>query len=126
MRKDRNRCGGGAVLFIKDHLSFTNWSDLVPPTLEMICIELHLPHSKSFLVSTWYRPPNSDIKTFDDYESFLDKCDLENKELIIVGDYNCDMSKPSEIRNYDCYLSAFMGHLKINNNPSPSHFIFQQ
>jgi hypothetical protein len=59
----------------------------------MICVEISRPCSKSFLVSTWYRPPNSDTQVFDDFEVFLRKCDSENKELILVGGLNCDFSK---------------------------------
>jgi hypothetical protein len=40
-----------------------------------------------------YRPPNSDAQVFDDFEVFLRKCDSENKELILVGDLNCDFRK---------------------------------
>ena len=30
---------------------------------------------------------------FDEWALFLSECDTENKELIIVGDFNCDVSK---------------------------------
>ena len=61
IRKDRNRSGGGVALYIKDHLSFSNRTDdLVPLSLEMICIEVHLPHSRSFLVSSLYNSHSSD------------------------------------------------------------------
>ena len=59
----------------------------------MICLEIKLPHNGSFLVTTWYRPPGSSIDLFDDYANFLGKCDYENKQLIILGDMNCDYSK---------------------------------
>ena len=49
--------------------------------------------STSFIISNWYRPPNSKLGLFDNFESFLFKCDLENKELILVGGINCDFCK---------------------------------
>ena len=52
IRKDRSRSGGGVALYIWENLSYTNRIDLVPHTLEMICAEINLPHSRSFLVST--------------------------------------------------------------------------
>ena len=61
----------------------------------MVRIEVSRPHSKSFLISTWYRPPNSDMDLFDDCNLFFRKCDSENKELLVVGDLNCDVSKTS-------------------------------
>ena len=53
IRKDRSRSGGGVALYIRENLWYTNRIDLVPDTLEMICVEINLPHSRSFLVSTW-------------------------------------------------------------------------
>ena len=59
----------------------------------MICLKIKLPHNRSFLVATWYRPPGSCFDLFDDYENFIEKCDYENKQLIILDDMNCDYSK---------------------------------
>ena len=93
IRKDRNTHGGGVVIYIREHLCFTNRNDLVSKNLEMICIEINNPHCRSFLLSVWYRPPNSEISLFNEYELFLFKCDNENKELTLLGDLNCDVNK---------------------------------
>ena len=93
IRKDRNRAGGGVVLYIRDHIPFSDRKDLVPDRLEMVCVEISRPHSRSFLVGTWYRPPNSDMNLFDECDTFFQKCDAERKELLIVGDLNCDVKK---------------------------------
>ncbi len=85
--------GGGVALYIRDNLSFTIRNDLVPVQLEMICVEINLPYNRSFLVSTWYRPPNANIDLFTEYSSFVEKCDYEDKHLIILGDMNCDYLK---------------------------------
>lgn len=44
------------------------------------------------LISNWYHPPNSKIELLDIFESFLQKVDSENKELIITGDLNCNLA----------------------------------
>ncbi|CAB4016621.1 Hypothetical predicted protein [Paramuricea clavata] len=93
IRKDRNRFGGGVVLYVRQNISFSDRIDLIPDELEMVCIELSLPYNKSLLISTWYRPPNSLMNIFDYWASFLAKCDNEDKELILIGDLNCDVSK---------------------------------
>ena len=93
IRKDRNRAGGGVVIYIRDIISFSERNDLVPGGLEMLCLEVARPFSKSFLVCTWYRPPNSNMNLFNDCETFFQKCESENKELILIGDINCDVSK---------------------------------
>jgi len=80
IRKDRSRSGGGELaLYIRENLSYTNRIDLVPDTWEMICVEINLPHSRSFLVSTWYRPPSAEMQLFDGYEKFVQPCDIEHK-----------------------------------------------
>ena len=95
IRKDRNRAGGGVVLYIRDNIPFSDRKDLVPSSLEMVCAEINRPHSKSFLVCTWYRPPNSDMDLFNECEIFFQRCDADSRELILVGDLNCDVSKVS-------------------------------
>ena len=80
-------------MYIKETLSYTIRDNLVPVRLEMICIEINNVYNRPFLLGTWYRPPNSDIGLFDDCASFLEKCDYESRQLIILGDMNCDYSR---------------------------------
>ena len=47
--------------------------------------------SRPILILTWYRPPDSNAKVFDLFEEFLQKDEAEHKELIILGDLNCDL-----------------------------------
>ena len=93
IRNDRNRYGGGVVLYVRDNIPFSVRNDLIPNHLEMVCIEVSRPYNKSFLISTWYRPPNSNLDIFDEWALFLSKCDNKNYELIIIGDFNCDVGK---------------------------------
>ena len=94
IRKDRSRAGGGVVLNIRESLSYIDTrNDLVPDRLEILCAEINRPFSKSLFVCTWYRPPNSDMNLFNECDVFLQKCESENKELIVVGDINCDVMK---------------------------------
>ena len=74
------------------YILYTVRKDLVPGNLEMICIEITKQHSRPFLVTYWYRPPNSEQAIFLDFEMFFFKSDLENKESIIMGDLICDVS----------------------------------
>ena len=66
IRKDRSRSGGGVALYIRENLSYTNRIGLVSDTLKMICVEINLPHSRLFLVSTWYRPLSVEMQLFDE------------------------------------------------------------
>ena len=90
IRRDRNRRGGGVAFLVKNCYSCTVRNDLIPNDIEAICIELKLRMSRSILVLTWYRPPNSDAQVIDRFEEFLQRAEAENKEMIILGDLNCD------------------------------------
>ena len=56
-------------------------------------MEINKPHSRPFLVTTIYRPPNSTHDFFESFEKFIKMIDDENKEIYILGDLNCDMLK---------------------------------
>ena len=92
IRRDRNRRGGGVAFLVKNNYSYTLRDDLISKDLEAICIELTLCMSWPILILTWYRPPDSNAKVFDlSVEEFLQKAEAEHKELIILGDLNCDL-----------------------------------
>ena len=57
-------------------------------------MEIITPHSRPFLVTTIYRPPNSTHDFFESFDKFIKMIDDENKEIYILGDLNCDMLKP--------------------------------
>lgn len=98
VRKDRNKFGGGVCLFIKNHLNYKVRTDLMPEQLECIVIELFKPNSVSIFISTWYRPPNSPVELFDNFEFILEEIDATNSEIYILGDLNCDFKS----ENSDC------------------------
>ena len=96
VRRDRNRNGGGVAIYIRNNIPFTIRKDLMPDNLELLCVELKKPKSKPLLISTWYRPPNSSCELLNDFEKFLKQLDDENKEIIITGDFNCNLLEQSK------------------------------
>ena len=50
---------------------------------------------KPILVTTGYRPPDSEVKLFDDFEEILRSLNAESHESIIMGGMNCDYLKPN-------------------------------
>ena len=93
LRHDRTRQGVGVALYIKNNIPFLVGQDLVSPNLEMLCVEINKKFSRPFLISTWYRPPNSEVDLFNNFELFLLKCDMEDKEMILMGNLNCDLKR---------------------------------
>ena len=47
--------------------------------------------SKPILIATVYRPPNTSMDIFEKIEILMQNLDQENKEVIILGDFNCDL-----------------------------------
>ena len=71
--KNRNRPGGGIAIHIRDPIDFINRKDLRNENLKFLFVEIRKPKTKPFLVNAWYRPPNSSINLFVDFEAILKK-----------------------------------------------------
>ena len=65
--------------------------DLPNSALELICVEVKPIHAASFVVLAWYRPPNVRFDIFNQIEECLQFLDREDKEIILLGDTNCDI-----------------------------------
>ena len=90
LRKDRNRAGGGVAAYIRNDVDYKLRVDLMDDDLEILIIEVKRKNVKPFLIVTWYRPPNANLKTFQLFESVLQRIDDLSHECIILGDMNCD------------------------------------
>ena len=56
-----------------------------------IWLEVKLPNSKPFLISNVYRPPSSKVQWLNDFTETTDKALANEKECIILGDFNYDL-----------------------------------
>ena len=83
VRLDRNRYGGGVVLYIKNNIPYVERQDLVSDDLEMICIEVNRKHSKPFLIGTWYRPPSSNPQINAEFQ--FHQITVENVALALMN-----------------------------------------
>ena len=97
LRLDRSRSGGEIPIYVRDTLKFQIRNDIPDESIELLCIEIQPLKCTPFLFVAWYRPPNDPVCTFHKFDhkfervlSFLDK---ENKEIILMGDINCDLSQ---------------------------------
>lgn len=83
----------------------TRRDDLEIDTVEALWLEVSLPKSRGFLVGTFYRPDCSS-KYYDKdfmvkFNNMLDIAAAENKELIVLGDFNCCFM-PNKRKSTDC------------------------
>ena len=104
-RFDRDRHGGGVALYIRNTVTFKARDNLPNETLELICIEIEPPNASPFIIVAWYRPPSLLISCFNSLEENLRFLDRESKEIIILGDTNCDFSLPRpSVANHSSHL----------------------
>ena len=119
VRKDREsngRNGGGVCIYMRSNINFQLRADLSPNNLEYLTVEISKSRSKPFLVSTWYRPPQSSPDLFSTIERIIDKIDAENLELYIMGDLNCNLLTEVVSNN----SSHLLGHV----HTYPEFFFF--
>ena len=67
LRRDRNRHGGGVLIYIAEHLIFNQREQLQSDNFEHIWVDVKLRNT-SFAINTLYRPPN---ETTLSHELFL-------------------------------------------------------
>ena len=99
IRKDRSRNGGGVCIYLRSSINYKIRSDLISSDLEAVCVEITKPHSRPFIVTTVYRPPNASSDFFDHFEQLIKQIDDEDKEMYLMGDLNCDMLKKEKLSN---------------------------
>ena len=99
IKKDRSRNGGGVCIFVRSSINYKIRSDLISTDLEAVCVEITKPHSRPFIVTTVYRPPNATSDFFDHLEKLVKQIDDENKEMYLLGDLNCGMLKRDALLN---------------------------
>lgn len=101
-RKDRKkRVGGGVAVYLSENVPFIRREDL-ETTLEVIWLEIQLPKSKPFILGFVYRPPNAPAQWVEDYEDMLENVYTEEKEMIILGDFNINLADNIPNRWAEC------------------------
>ena len=91
-REDRNAIGRGVAPYIREAIQYNHRTDQPESDLEFICVEIKPPKSKPYIVIVWYRPPSDPVDSFIKLETNLSYLDREGKEIIFLGDTNCDLT----------------------------------
>ncbi|VDI02188.1 Hypothetical predicted protein [Mytilus galloprovincialis] len=93
-RKDRNAInyGGGVIAYIRNSVCHQRRIDLEISSIESLWIEIKFPNTNSILIGIFYRPPSSFQSWIDSAEKEIDKASAENKEIILLGDFNINFS----------------------------------
>ena len=106
---------GGSLLYISDKVNYKPRNDLLiykSTHLESIFVEIIYPKKTNIIVGCIYKHPCMAIKEFNDFLSpILEQISLENKTVILLGDFNIDLIKcssdlmTSEFFNLICYYN---------------------
>ena len=96
---------GGVCIFLRQDLTCNPRPDLGLDDLESIWLEIILPKTKPFLLSTCYRPPNH--SGFYDYlENNLESNNIfRDIEIILMGGFNTDVTVNKKILNASFFKS---------------------
>ena len=89
-RWDRGAIGGGLVIYVKDIYHCTRRSDLGSISLKCICLEIK---QQPLVLCYCYRPQSCNVSWLSDFSDSMEKCFLQQKECIILGDFNFDILK---------------------------------
>lgn len=117
-RKDRTlNKGGGILIYVKENVNCKRRSDLESDDLEHIWLEINQTNSKPFLLSILYRPPDTKISWKNDFEINTEKVQLEDKEIIILGDFNRDLKNQGISQEWLGFISS-IGLTQLIENPT--------
>ena len=92
-RLDRNKNGGGIMIFIRDTISSKILEKHVfPNDVESIFVELNFRKRKWLLCGTYHPPSQSDEYFINNLDKALDTYSKYDK-VLLVGDFNTEISK---------------------------------
>ena len=91
LTQERQEKGGGLLVFVKDRIKYERRKDLETDEVECLFLEIMLKNSKSFLVGNLYRNPKETVQWNENFENLMEKALCEEKEIYILGDFNCDL-----------------------------------
>ena len=127
------RSGGGVSIYIQNFLEYYTREDLCyqNSTIESVFIEIdkdQIGKEKNVIIGVIYRPPNSDIYSFNNYISeILTKIKCERKYVSCLGDYNIsllnyDTHGPTQefaicCTSIHCYHVSPSQHVSLLNRP---------
>ena len=107
-REDRNNRGGGVAIYVKSSINYARRKDIPLDGLELVCIEIKPVNASPFIIIAWYRPPRDPISTFDNLEKVLQYLENDNKEIILIGDTNCNLLHQEDLQSsYSDLAPAF-------------------
>ena len=94
-RLDRNRNGGGILIYIREGIP-TKLLNLhsFPYDIEGLLVEINFRKSKWLLCGTYHPPSQNDKYYFDSLAMALDNYNSKYDKLLLTGDFNAQVGEP--------------------------------
>ena len=96
-RKDRNGNGGGVGVYVHQNISVTRLEDSERIGIRGLWLNILVPKTRGFHVGCFYHPPDSskynNPEFMNEFNEVLDVVSSEEKKIIILGNFNCDLLK---------------------------------
>ena len=95
----------GLLVYINNSIKVKRISMLEKDFIESIWIEVNLKRTKPILVGFIYRNPAEPVDWMDKFTSLMEDVCNESREIILMGDFNIDLLKPSKrwIHTYESF-----------------------
>ena len=104
VRFDRNKHGGGLLIYVKEGVPFKELSVYKPPKdIECGIIEISLKKQKWLLFSIYRPPSQSEEYFFDEIGKGLDFYSSKYEGICLIGDFNCEPKENIISGFMDCY-----------------------
>ena len=98
-RRDRpHGRGGGLLVYVPETLRSRRRYYLEPQSIEAIWVKVWARGSLTLLCNL-YNPPSTNVEFLEELGYMLEVAVGEKKEIIIMGDFNCDVNSPSSMTN---------------------------
>ena len=122
-RKDRNKFGGGILIYIREDIPCKLLNDhRFPDDIEGLFVELNFRKSKLLLLGTYHSPNQNDEYFFQTIGSALDFYSTFYDKYMLVGDFNTKVNDVVTKQFLEVYGLKCLVHkntcFKSLNNPS--------
>ena len=110
-RLDRNRFGGGLILYINENIPCRPINDHPTfPNLELIAIEIHQNKRRWIFIGMYKPPSQNDWEFTSRLSSIIDYYSPKYENLILIGDFNLSI----ENQHLDALIQAYNLNNLIN------------
>lgn len=103
------KAGGGVLIFASDNIKSARRRDLEVAGIELIWVEVRIA-GRCLLVGNVYRPPRSSNEWMDSMHCILDRALQEKVDVILLGDFNCNLLKQDSRTGLLCSIMSELNY----------------